>query len=54
MRRRCVYLLAASVLRLVAPVRRKSPPGQVRKILVIGSGGIGDIVMKTPLFTCLR
>jgi lipopolysaccharide heptosyltransferase II len=51
---RYVHLLAAAGLRLVAPVRRKCPLERVRKILVIGGGGIGDIVMKTPLFACLR
>lgn len=54
MKSRRVFLLAAAVLRLVAPVRRECPLERVRKILVIGSGGIGDLVMKTPLLSALR
>jgi lipopolysaccharide heptosyltransferase II len=39
---------------LLAPVRRPCPLDQARKILVIGTGGIGDVVMKMPLFTHIR
>jgi len=53
-RSRPVYLVASALVKLVCPVRRKCPLAAVRKILVIGTGGVGDIVMKTPLFDCLR
>lgn len=45
---------AAAMLRLAAPVRRTCSLEEVRKMLVIGSGGIGDVLMKTPLLACLR
>ncbi|HVP58111.1 MAG TPA: lipopolysaccharide heptosyltransferase II [bacterium] len=53
-RNRAVYVIASALVRSLFPVRRKCALAEARKILVIGSGGVGDIVMKTPLFDYLR
>ena len=54
MRKRFVYLAVSKAVRLLVPVRRRCSLESVRNILVIGTGGVGDIVMKTPVFDHLK
>ena len=48
------YRALAGAVKVLFPIRRSAGPASPARVLVIGSGGIGDIVMKTPLLACLR
>ena len=53
-RRRIGYAIAAALVRGLFPLSRRCDLPSVRKILVIGGGGIGDVIMKIPVFAHLR
>ena len=48
------YALTSSLIKTLFPIRGQRDMSAVRKILVIGAGGIGDVLMKTSLFDSLR
>lgn len=46
--------LATALIRVALPARKGCEMEDVRSILVIGAGGIGDVLMKTPMLSTLR
>lgn len=46
--------LATALIRVALPARKGCEIEDVRSILVIGAGGIGDVLMKTPMLSTLR